>query len=233
MSFFEFKSLIKNYYKYIILFLVAIMIFIILFIVFRNNKKNNDKLPELNLYDQNIAEEKENSTITVDIKGFVNNPGVYTLNEGSRVIDLINISGGLTDEADTSFINLSKELINEMVVIIYSRDEIDSMNNGEKTIVKYVDKECICPNIKNDACVDSNKVTNIESNDKDDTSNIISINTADINDLQSLPGIGTSKAEAIIKYRETNGLFNSIEDIMNVSGIGKSIFEKIKNYITI
>ena len=67
----------------------------------------------------------------------------------------------------------------------------------------------------------------------DETSTIININNATIDDLQNIPGIGKSKAEKIISYRNENGPFKSIEDIKKVSGIGDSMYEKIKEYITI
>ena len=161
-------------------------------------------------------------TIKVDIKGAVSNPGVKEVLYGSTVSDLIANSGGLLDGADTSKINLSKKLNDEDVIIIYNQNEIK--NNDLE--IQIVDKECICPVINNNACINPNFIDALQTN------NLISLNSGTLEQLMTLPGIGKSKAEAIIKYRENN-LFNSIEDIMNIKGIGNSIFEKIKNYISI
>ena len=83
----------------------------------------------------------------------------------------------------------------------------------------------------NDACISQNKSTNKKEDNNEIT--IVSINTASLEQLKTLPGIGESKANDIIKYREKEGNFKTIEDIKNVSGIGDSLFEKIKDYITV
>ena len=90
-------------------------------------------------------------------------------------------------------------------------------------IVKIIDKECICPEIKNDACINENT----------STSSKISINKASKEELQTLPGIGEAKAKDIVSYREQNGPFTKLEDITKVSGIGENVFVKIKDYITL
>lgn len=170
-----------------------------------------------------------NKSIKVEIKGSVNKPGVYELNSNSRVEDLIKKSGGLTRDSDISIINLSKKLEDEMVVIIYNKDEIREMIRGN-TSIKYIERECVCPILENDGCF-SNYLTN-----KDEIVNDtgkVSLNTATIEELLTLPNIGESKAKDIIKYREEHGGFNNIEEIMNVKGIGKSTFEKLKDYIII
>jgi len=141
---------------------------------------------------------------------------------------LITKSGGLNENADTSTLNLSKELKNEDVVIIYSKEEIEEMKKGS-TSIKYIEKECVCPQIKNAACIeeiieDSNSIINKTGK--------VSLNTATLEELLTIPNIGESKANAIIEYRNTVG-FTQIEDIMNIKGIGSGIFEKIKDYITI
>ena len=106
----------------------------------------------------------EVSKIGIDIKGAVKNPGVYTLDSGSRVSDAIIKSGGLRDDADTSMINLSKQLQDQMVIIIYTKKEIETLQKGN-TSIKYIEKECICPDISNDACIDDNKITNQKPED--------------------------------------------------------------------
>ncbi len=161
----------------------------------------------------------------VDIKGEVINPGIYTLKKYSRIIDCIELAGGLTENANTTVLNLSKKITDEMVIIVYSNAEVADFKKT-KELEKQVQDSCIQKNedsLKNDACID------------DDPSNasLISINTATEDELSSLSGIGPSKAKQIIEYRTTNGPFKTIEDIKQVPGIGDSIFAQIKDYITI
>ena len=164
--------------------------------------------------------------IVVEVKGSVKVPGVYEVKKGSRVSDLIHEAGGLLDNADTSIINLSKELEDEMVVVIYNDEEINEMRKGS-TSVKYIERQCVCPILENDACIEEV----ISNNSIDNKTGLVSLNTGTIEELMTLPGIGESKAKLIIKYRDENGGFKKIEDIMNVKGIGESMFEKIKSYI--
>lgn len=169
---------------------------------------------------------KEKKTVYVDIKGAVNNPGVYEVDYDSRIIDVIKLAGDLTDEADTSILNLSKKVIDEMNIIIYTKEEMSTYKEKlipAKTIVKEVEKKIVCPDNDNDACINKD---NTRLTDK------ININTASKEELESLPSIGSSKANSIIEYREKNK-FESIEDIKNVTGIGDSLFEKIKDSIEV
>ena len=175
-----------------------------------------------------LVEEPLDNKIKVEIKGAVNNPGVYELETGKRVEDVIKLSGGLKKDADVSNTNLSKNLVDEMVIIIYTKDEINSMTTGNTTI-KYIDKECICPVIENNSCI-SDVVTNFEI--IEEASIKISLNKATLEELMTLKGIGESKAKSIIEYREKTP-FKSIEELLNVKGIGKAMFEKIKANISI
>lgn len=163
---------------------------------------------------------KEISKIYIDIKGNVNNPGVYELEEGKRVIDAINASGGLKKGSNTRFINLSKVLEDGDVIVIYSNQEIE---DAKKSNIIYVDSPCVCEEVKNDACY----------KEENNENNLININTATKEDLMTLSGIGDAKAQNIIDYRTNNGNFNSINDLVNVSGISETIFSKIKENITI
>lgn len=185
-----------------------------------------ENIDTLNDISNNIKDSEEDEFYLVDIKGAINNPGVYKVLVGTRVNDVINMAGGLTDNADTSLINLSKLVIDEMVIIIYTKDEVQN-SNLVNTVIKVVEKECVCPNIENDSCI-NDKITDTITNG----SGKVNINTASMEELSKLDGIGESKAQAIIKYREENGNFKTIEDITNVSGIGSSVYEKIKDNIT-
>lgn len=218
-----------KYKKYILIILIILgFIFILL------NKKIDDEiiLEESNLETkEEINEEVVN--IKVDIKGAVKNPGVYEVGENSRVSDVIALSGGLTDEADTSVINLSKNVIDEMVIIIYTKDEINEMKKGS-TSIKYIEKECICPKLENDACIED-KIDNVplEEESNNDLNDKISLNNASLDELMTLDGIGEKKAQAIIDYRNKNNGFKSIEEILEVDGIGSTTYEKIKDRLTL
>lgn len=187
-----------------------------------SNIENIDILNDIS----NNTKDSEEEIYLVDIKGAINNPGVYKVPVGTRVNDVINAAGGLTDNADTSLINLSKLVIDEMVIIIYTKDEVQN-SNLVNTVIKVVEKECVCPNIENDSCI-NDKITDTITGGNGK----VNINTASMDELSKLDGIGESKAQAIIKYREENGNFKTIEDITNVSGIGSSVYEKIKDNIT-
>lgn len=170
-------------------------------------------------------EKEEIKTLLVDIKGEIKNPGVYEMTSGERVNDVIKKAGGLNNNADTSMINLSQKVKDEMVIIIYSKKEVEEMNKEEP---------CICPE-NNDACINEENKNQVVTKDNSNasTSTKISINKATIEDLMTLDGIGEAKAKSIIEYREEKGKFEKIEDIKEVSGIGEALYEKIKNKITL
>lgn len=201
---------------------ISIILCSIIFIIYKTNNNKTEEVVDIFKEEKEDnkkekSEKKEVSDIViVDIKGMVNNPGVYEVSSDSRVNDVISLAGGLKEGADTSTINLAKIVSDEMTIIIYSNEEI---------LEKYKNEVCICdcPEINNDACIDNNK-----EEDK-----LININTASIDEIIEIRGIGKAKAEAIIKYREDNGNFKNIDEIKNVPGIGESLFEKIKDYIKV
>lgn len=155
--------------------------------------------------------------IKVDVKGCVKAPGVYEFLNYQRIIDAINRAGGLTDNADTSNINLSKILKDEMVVYVYSKEEIIN-----KKVVTKIDD--------NNDKIDSEIIENYP--EKEINNSKISINNASLEQLMTLPKIGKSKAQAIIDYRKKTR-FNKLEDLLDVSGIGDSTFELLKDKITL
>lgn len=178
-------------------------------------------------------EEIEKVEYKVDIKGEINMPGIYTMKENSRVIDVIEQAGGLTEEANTSVINLSKKVTDEMVIIVYSNREVEDFKHT-KEVEKVVQEKCNQKDensLVNGACITSS--TSKEETTTPQISGKISINTATKEELMTLPGIGENKAKDIINYRESNGPFATIEDITKVSGIGESIFAQIKENITV
>lgn len=225
------KEIIKKNLKIIIPALITLLITSIIIAYFITQNKNIEEA-DIELEQQEIKDEikEEIKKIKIDIKGEVKKPGVYELEENDRVSDAIKISGGLTENADTELINLSKTLKDEMVIIIYNKYEIEEIRQKSKepeTIIKYIEKKCTCPDTTNDACIKK------EISKEEKQKSKISINTGSLEELMQVEGIGESKAKAIIKYREENGPFETIEDITKVSGIGESTFEKFKNNITI
>lgn len=143
----------------------------------------------------------------VYITGAVKKPDVYQVKEGSIVRDILEIAGGPLENADLLNCNLAYKV-----------------HDGEKIVIPF-------KNIPNTAGSDtqgiSSNIVNQNASDK------ININYASKNELMELPGIGETKAQAIIDYRTQNGLFKSIEEIVNVPGIGEKTFEKIKDLITV
>lgn len=217
-------------YRYIFISII-ILIFISLIFVFNN--KDTETKETVELFDSQVIEDEQLITkIKINIKGAVKNPGVYEINGDSRVEDAINTAGGLTENSDTSIINLSRKLSDEDVIIIYTKDEVKKIKQGN-VIIQYIENECNCPEYENSACIDPDTLINTENEDQPIASGKISINKATIDELQTLSGIGESKAKAIIEYRNSNGSFKSIEEIKNVKGIGDAIFEKIKDDISI
>lgn len=208
--------------KKLILILLGISLLLggTIFVIYKNNKNTKEEVVDIFKEEdkEEIKEENKKTTakVIVDIKGMVVNPGIYEVDSTSRVNDVITLAGGLLEGADTSKINLAKIVEDEMTIIIYSTEEV---------LEKFKEENCVCEkcDITNDACI--NNVT--------DNNKLININTADYIELQEINGVGETKAKKIVEYREEKGLFTSIEDIKNVPGIGESLFEKIKIYITI
>ena len=208
----------------IILFLVLSSTITYFVINYKPKEKTESKILVSKKETKKELEEKV-ELLKVDIKGQIVNPGIYSVSSSARVIDVIEQAGGLTTNANTTVINLSKKVIDEMVIIIYSNDEVNDFKKT-KELEQQVQTQCIQKDensLVNDACITTNT----------ETSSKVSINNASIQELQNLPGIGEAKAKDIITYREQNGPFKSIEDIKNVSGIGESLFAKIKDYITL
>ena len=184
--------------------------------IFVEDKENTDTesgISSNNIKNNNISTNSKETTIpikdktiVVEIKGEVKKPDVYTLNENAIIKELIEAAGGLTENADLSDINRAKKLQNHDLVCIANKNDI----------------------IKNARNSNSESNTN---NSKGISSTIININTATIEQLKTLNGIGDSKAKSIIEYREQSGGFKSIEDIKNVTGIGEKMFERIKDQI--
>lgn len=148
---------------------------------------------------------KGTKMIVVEIKGEVANPDVYEISEGSIIRDLITKAGGLTNEANIDKINRADKLRDNQLIVIPNKNELSNAN------------------------------TNINVSKEGNTAEegIININTASLEELQKINGVGEVKAKSIINYREKNGGFKSIDEMKNIEGIGDKTFEKMKDQITI
>lgn len=230
----------KKYLNYILLgfiiFLITIQYVIFAVLYYKKNNHINENIVDDFSSEISNGNDDANSFF-VEIKGAVNKPGVYKLTDTNIINDLVNAAEGFKKNAYTDNINLSKYLSSQMVVYVYTKYEysmLNKNNNGQK--------ECNCSDINLDSClVNGNSVINSNENTDDRGENVqseeeskkININTATLEQLKTLNGIGDAKAKLIIDYRNEHGIFNSIDDLKNISGISDKIFEKIKNNITI
>ena len=142
--------------KIIIIFSLILLSLTVTFILVRRHNYQKDvityeNIPDLEINNKDVVEEEPKEYYFVDIKGYVNNPGVYSLEKGKRVVDAINIAGGLKNEANTSLLNLSRELTDQMVIIVYSNSQISDFVNYQN---KQQQEAKICnQDIINDACI--------------------------------------------------------------------------------
>ncbi|SUO79614.1 helix-hairpin-helix domain-containing protein [Streptococcus equinus] len=157
------------------------------------------------------ASKSESDKIFVDIKGAVRKEGVYELISGSRVTDVVKLAGGFTDDADKKSVNLAEKVADESVIYV--------ARVGEE-----VTPESTTSQIKNTAA--SGALQDADSAQ-------INLNTASLEELQTISGIGAKRAQDIIDYRDNNGGCSSVDDLKNVSGIGEKTLEKLKAEVTV
>lgn len=194
----------------------CLLVVLVSFVIIYYFNDNNEEIIESGLVIKETTKESVDN-FYVDVKGAVKDPGVYLVSAGERVIDAIEKAGGLKKNANTSNINLAKRLESEMVIVVYTNTEVK-----KGSVKSSCDTECNCEVIEINNCIEN-----------EENSAKVNINTASIEELMTLSGIGESKAKSIISYREENGDFKSIEELKNVSGIGDSLYEKIKDVITV
>lgn len=218
-----------SYYKKYLILASCLVLFAVAGIGYFMLNNNDSVITEVlaETTSTTLAVKEESTKLYFDIKGSVKKPGVYEFTQGDKIIDAINKAGGLTKNATTNNLNLSKKLTNEMVIYVFSKNELTTTKALEPVSNA---SECKCETIEINNCVDKN--TTNESN-KDTVPAKININTDNKEKLMTISGIGSSKADAIIEYRNKNGNFKTTEDIMNVSGISKTIYDKIKDIITV
>ena len=168
-----------------------------------NNTKNTMQISKV--------ETSLNDKVTIYISGEVKNPGVVELKYDARLADGVDLCGGLTEDANLNGINLAMKIKDEGHYIIpkVGEETADTVTND------------------NEYRNENNTLNEPESNND----NKININTADLSELDSLPGFGQVIAQKIIEYRQEHTKFNSIEELMNIKGIGEKKFNNVKDYI--
>lgn len=166
---------------------------------------------------ETIASSAANETWYVDIKGAVKIPQVVPVTPGMRVHDVVEMAGGVTGEADQSQVNLAQLVTDQMVIYVPKMGE--EVSPSTEALVA-------------DSQVTESDVS-VRSGDPNSDGGLVNINTADATMLQTLSGIGEKRAADIINYRETNGLFETIDDLDQVSGIGEKTMEKLRPLITV
>ena len=147
----------------------------------------------------------------VDIKGEVLSPGVYEFSCESRIQEVIKKAGGFTEEADETKINLAQKITDQMQIIVPNLHSKQEGGVTEET---------------------SGKATSSNTTPSNSKQGVININTATLEELQTIKGIGKKKAEAILQYRKEHGAFRSKEDLLQVKGIGKKALEAIESQVT-
>lgn len=199
----------KIFDKKLSIIIIFLAITICISIYFFTKEENSQILSTNELYISSESDNtpKEIEEIIIHIDGEVINPGLVHLPTEARIADAIDKAGGTTELANISKVNLAYEV-----------------KDGQKIYIPSIYDENDISYIQNTA---GDNVT------EDNSSSLININSATQAELKTLPGIGAATAQKIIDYRNKNGNFDKIEDIMNVSGIGEAKFNNIKDYICI
>ncbi|MDQ8408155.1 helix-hairpin-helix domain-containing protein [Enterococcus lactis] len=169
------------------------------------SSSEENQLPEGNT----VEEDARPKVMYTDIKGSVKEPGIYSFSSEERVYDVLKRAGGLLEEADSDRINFSAKIEDQQVLYIPAV--------GEEP-----------PEHLNQSASPEGKQSTADTEPSK-----ININTASPSELQQIPGIGSVKAQEIIRFREENGSFQKVEDLQEISGIGEKTIEKLKNFVTI
>ncbi len=193
---------------------MMVIIVLCLFFFFKEDEPVEDLDESENEVYVSLQEEGQESTfsrdnpvdVVVDVKGEVKKPGVYSVSESERVHKVIELAGGFTDEAQEGAVNLAQKVQDEMVIYVPKKGEEGFEQVG--LVASSMGEET-------------------------DRGPLVRVNVASLDELTSLQGIGPAKAQAIIDYREEHGPFQTVEDLLEVSGIGEKTLENIKDSIII
>ncbi len=202
-------SRVEKYKKYFLVFVVIVVAISVIYIFVPKKATISDweELPmeQSETLPAEITSSSSSAKMVIDIKGEVKKPGVYELESGARVEEIVLLAGGFTDKAEERQLNLAEKLTDQQMIYVPNKEEA---------------KELSIPSVAN------------EGNTSKESS-LVNINTADLTELQTLTGIGPAKAQAIIDYRDENGQFKTIEELKEVNGFGEKTVEKLKESITI
>lgn len=208
-----FLSFVSSYWRKLLIPTVAIAT-LAAFLLFPRGQSpnevvgNSDSNPFLELIEEpenEVLIEAPPTILVVDVKGAVRHPGVYTMQEGDRLIDAISAAGGYLPEADSRSLNHAMKLADEFVIYVPVE--------GEEPPEEKVNIATGSPEQADDG--------------------MININTADESQLTTIPGIGPAKAAAILAYRDEHGPFKATSELMNISGIGQKTFDKLEHAIKV
>lgn len=229
MNWEKIKALIEEHKQY---FLIGMVLLVIVLAVWSKRPNSNDTFDEFDYKNQSGSDASKQLSntesvtkkvaatkpkdVTCDISGAINHQGVYTLKSGARLNDLIAAAGGIKNNAQLKNVNRA--------LILKDQDKIHIPYKGEKIKAEQVVES-----------VSANGSTSVSAGASDQTNagNKVNINTANVSQLQQLNGIGEKKAQQIIAYRQKSGEFKSIEDLMQVSGIGEKTFAALKDQLEI
>lgn len=192
-----------------LILLVGLCLFISIILFWVITTRADTKVPieePVNHFSEELEETQEITDVMyVDIKGAVKSPGMYEVSSDMRLLNVIDLAGGLVDSADSQRVNFSQKVSDQMVIYVPTVGE-------ELTIVEEVQSV---------------------GTTKDESNSLININQASKEELMQLNGVGEKKAEKIIDYREEHGSFHELQELKNVNGFGEKSFESLEKYITI
>lgn len=208
------KKLIQNYWWAMFVIGICLLVLVVFFIVRLTTIPTTSKSESFFSYMSTSSEEldsqnDEEASLWVDVKGAVISPCMYQGETSMRVWDIIQLAGGVKENADTKQVNYSLKIEDQMVIYVPEKGEElseEMLKKGEVTDV----------------------ITKQENQQQK-----INLNQATEQELQNLTGIGQKKAQEIIRYRQENDGFKTIDEIKNISGIGEKTFEKLIDSITI
>lgn len=210
----DYEKWLKKHKKILSLVLtIIVLVTTVLFILLKPSIDESDKLYLLeDSIEQSNSQQKNDMTdmsdeLYADVKGAVEKPGIYQIDGGMRVWDVVQLAGGIQEKAETKNINFAEKVSDQMVIYIPFEGEVIA-----------------------EADFGQSQETTKEKNQQP---NKVNLNQANEMELQTLAGIGQKKAQEIIAYREENGGFKDIEELKKISGIGDKTFEKIKELICV
>lgn len=192
--------------------------------------------------EQRIVAEQEPQKIFVHVCGAVEKPGVYELQEGSRVYEAVEKAGGFTEDADSSYVNQAQRLADGTKLVIPTTEQVEeALETKAEADIGIVEQAQEGQGTADDVVTGQTEGVQDAVSDTagaggtygETADGRVNINTASEDELCSIPGIGSTRAAAIVAYRQENGGFRKLEDIMNVSGIKEGTYNKIKDKIKV